>query len=117
MSTDDDHFPKKIQDRIVSDCFYAIRLTPFNPRSGWHAVKPWPLSTAPDRTLKDRYRSEIRGGAKERFALPAIVLGLPTTVSGKDHRISFNPGIEVETVQFLCPSGRLTIQIAIQLPD
>ena len=55
-------------------------------------------------------------GAKERFAFPDIVFGLPTTVSGKDYRISLNPGIEVETVQFLCPSGSLTIQIAIQLP-
>lgn len=59
----------------------------------------------------------IGGGAKERFAFPNIVLGLPTTISGKDYRISLNPGIEVETVQFQCPSGSLTIQIAIQLPD
>jgi len=58
----------------------------------------------------------IGGGAKERFAFPDIVLGLPTTVSGKDYKISFNPGIEVETVQFLCPFGSLTIQIAIQRP-
>ena len=57
----------------------------------------------------------IGGGAKERFAYPNIVLGLPTTVSGRDFKISFNPGIEVETVQFRCPSGSLTIQIAVQL--
>ena len=58
----------------------------------------------------------IGGGAKERFALSDVVLGFPTTVSGKDYKISFNPGIEVETVQFRCPSGLLTVQIAIQLP-
>ncbi len=56
----------------------------------------------------------IGGGAKERFANPSIVLGLPTTVSGTDYRISFTPGIQIETVEFKTPSGPLTIQIAIQ---
>ncbi len=56
----------------------------------------------------------IGGGAKDRLDLPGVVLGLPTTVSGKDYRISFKPDVEIETVQFQTPSGPLTILIAMR---
>ena len=56
----------------------------------------------------------IGGGAKERFDNPKIVLGLPTTVSGGDYRVTFNAGAEIETVEFNSPFGIFSIQIAIQ---
>lgn len=56
----------------------------------------------------------IGGGAKDRFNIADIALGLPTTVSGSDYRISFNPDIEIETVRFHSPSGPLTVQIAMR---
>ncbi len=56
----------------------------------------------------------IGGGAKERFGNPNIALGLPTTVSGSDYRISFNHCSEVETVEFKTPFGPLTIQVAMR---
>lgn len=56
----------------------------------------------------------IGGGAKDRFGLPDIVLGLPTSISGSDYRVSFNHDIEVETVRFQSPSGPVTVQIAIR---
>ena len=56
----------------------------------------------------------IGGGAKERLNDPKIALGLPTTLSGTDYKISFTPGSEIEQVEFRTPSGPLTLQIAIQ---
>ncbi len=56
----------------------------------------------------------IGGGAKDRLDLPGVVLGLPTTVSGKDYRISFKQDVEIETVLFQSPSGPLTILIAMR---
>lgn len=56
----------------------------------------------------------IGGGAKDRFDLPGVVLGLPTTVSGKDYRISFKPDVEIESVLFQTSSGPLTILIAMR---
>jgi chemotaxis protein CheX len=56
----------------------------------------------------------IGGGAKDRFNLPDVVLGLPTTIAGSDYHISFTPGTEVETVSFRSSSGLMTVQIAIR---
>jgi chemotaxis protein CheX len=56
----------------------------------------------------------IGGGAKERFNMSDIVLGLPTTVTGNDCRVSFTPETKVETVCFNTLSGPLTVQIAIR---
>ena len=56
----------------------------------------------------------IGGGAKERFGNPSIVLGLPSTVSGSDYKISYNHSSEIETVEFKTPFGPLTVQVAIQ---
>ncbi|MCY2985538.1 MAG: chemotaxis protein CheX [Planctomycetota bacterium] len=58
----------------------------------------------------------IGGGAKDRLNTPGVILGLPTTVSGNDYRISFKPDVEIETVQFKSPSGSFTIQIAMRKP-
>ena len=58
----------------------------------------------------------IGGGAKDRLNIPGVILGLPTTVSGNDYKISFKPDVEIETVQFKSPSGSLTIQIAMRRP-
>lgn len=55
----------------------------------------------------------IGGGAKERIDIDQIALGLPTTIVGHEHQISFNPGVEVETVRFQSPFGPLSVQIAI----
>lgn len=56
----------------------------------------------------------IGGGAKDRFDIPDIVLGLPTTITGNDYRIWFHPDIEIESVRFNSPSGPLTVQIAMR---
>ena len=56
----------------------------------------------------------IGGGAKDRFNMSDIVLGLPTTIAGDDYRISFNPAVAIETVRFQSPNGPLTLQIAIR---
>lgn len=58
----------------------------------------------------------IGGGAKDRLNIPGVILGLPTTVSGNDYKLSFKPDVEIETVQFKSPSGSLTIQIAMRRP-
>ena len=58
----------------------------------------------------------IGGGAKDRLNIPGVILGLPTTVSGNDYKLSFKPDVEIETVQFQSPSGSLTIQIAMRKP-
>ena len=58
----------------------------------------------------------IGGGAKDRLSIPGVILGLPTTVSGNDYKISFKPDVEIETVQFKSPSGSLTVQIAMRQP-
>ena len=58
----------------------------------------------------------IGGGAKDRLNIPGVILGLPTTVSGNDYKLSFRPDVEIETVQFQSPSGSLTIQIATRKP-
>jgi len=56
----------------------------------------------------------IGGGAKERINLSGIALGLPTTVSGSDYRISFKPDVAIETIRFQSPNGPLTVQIAMR---
>jgi chemotaxis protein CheX len=58
----------------------------------------------------------IGGGAKVRLNIPGVILGLPTTVSGSDYKISFKPGIEIESVLFKSPSGSLRVQIAMRHP-
>jgi len=75
------------------------------------------LPTAVDNNVCDmvaELANMIGGGAKERINLSEIALGLPTTVSGIDHVVSFNPVAEVETVKFRCPCGSLTVQIAMR---
>ncbi len=56
----------------------------------------------------------IGGGAKDRIDLPGIALGLPTTVSGGDYRISFKPDVAIESIKFQSPHGPLTVQIAMR---
>ena len=56
----------------------------------------------------------IGGGAKDRINLVGVVLGLPTTVSGSDYRISFKPDVAIETIRFMSPNGPLTVQIAMR---
>lgn len=56
----------------------------------------------------------IGGGAKDRFGIPDIVLGLPTSITGSDYRVCFNHEVEVETVRFQSPSGPVTVQIAMR---
>ncbi len=56
----------------------------------------------------------IGGGAKDRINLTEIQLGVPTTVSGPYHQISFNPGALIESVIFSTPVGEIAVQIAVR---
>jgi chemotaxis protein CheX len=66
------------------------------------------------RDLVAELANMIGGGAKERIGRSDIALGLPTSVSGDDHVISFDRGADVETVEFKCPFGSLTVLVAIR---
>jgi len=66
------------------------------------------------RDLVAELANMIGGGAKERIGRSDIALGLPTSVSGIDHVINFDRGADVETVQFKCPHGNLTVIVAIR---
>ncbi len=75
----------------------------------------WPATINNDvRDMTAELTNIIAGRAKEYINIEEIVLGLPTSVSGTDHVISFNPVAEVETVKFRSPGGNITIQIAVQ---
>ncbi len=56
----------------------------------------------------------VGGGAKERFDIEGISLGLPTTVTGKNHSITFDPGVVVRIIPFESTWGPLTIQVALK---
>lgn len=59
----------------------------------------------------------VAGGAKERIGIAGIGLGLPTSVAGKDHRITFEPGAAVELLQFSTPHGPFSIEIGMREAD
>ena len=54
-----------------------------------------------------------RPASKDKMGIPGISLGLPTVITGKDHRVSFEPGAHVEMLQFSSPHGPLTVEIAV----
>jgi chemotaxis protein CheX len=55
----------------------------------------------------------IGGASKDKMGIAGISVGLPTVVTGKDHRVSFEPGAHVEMLQFSSPHGPLTVEIAV----
>ena len=56
----------------------------------------------------------IGGNAKERMTITGVSLGLPTVICGKGHRVSFDPGAQVQILPFSCPHGPLTVEVAIR---
>ncbi|MDZ4849638.1 MAG: chemotaxis protein CheX [Pirellulaceae bacterium] len=56
----------------------------------------------------------IGGNAKERMTITGVNLGLPTVICGKDHKVSFDPGAQVEILPFTCPFGPLTVEVGIR---
>lgn len=56
----------------------------------------------------------IGGNAKERMTITGVNLGLPTVICGKGHRVSFDPGAQVELLPFSCPHGPLTVEVGIR---
>jgi len=56
----------------------------------------------------------IGGNAKERITITGVNLGLPTVICGKGHRVSFDPGAQVELLPFSSPHGPLTIEVGIR---
>jgi chemotaxis protein CheX len=59
----------------------------------------------------------IGGNAKERMTTTGVALGLPMVISGKGHRISFDPIAQVVLIPFETPAGALTVEIAIRPPE
>lgn len=59
----------------------------------------------------------IGGSAKERFVTTGVNLGLPMVICGKGHRVSFDPGTEVELIPFTSPHGSFTLEVAIRNAD
>ncbi len=59
----------------------------------------------------------IGGNAKERIPVTGILLGLPTVISGKGHRVSFEPGTHVEHISFETPWGPLSVEIGMRVPS
>jgi CheY-specific phosphatase CheX len=57
----------------------------------------------------------IGGNAKERMTLNEVNLGLPTVICGKGHRVSFDPGAQVELLPFSCVHG-LSHAFTVSLP-
>jgi chemotaxis protein CheX len=75
----------------------------------------WPSSINNDvRDMVAELANMIGGRAKELINIEEIALGLPTSVSGSDHVVSFNAIAEVESVRFRSPGGIISIQIAMQ---
>lgn len=58
----------------------------------------------------------IGGNAKERMTITGVNLGLPTVICGKGHKVSFDPGAQVELLPFSCPHGPLTVEVGIRYP-
>ncbi len=58
----------------------------------------------------------IGGNAKERLPITGIALGLPTVISGKGHRVSFEPGAHIEHLPFDTPWGPLSVEIGMRVP-
>ncbi len=56
----------------------------------------------------------IGGNAKERMTITGVNLGLPTVICGKGHRVSFDPGAQVELLPFTCAHGPLTVEVGIR---
>ena len=59
----------------------------------------------------------IGGNAKERLITTGVNLGLPMVICGKGHRVSFDPGSEVEILPFSCVHGAFTLEVAIRNLD
>lgn len=59
----------------------------------------------------------IGGNAKERLITTGVNLGLPMVICGKGHRVSFDPGAEVELLPFTSPHGSFTLEVAIRNAD
>jgi len=48
------------------------------------------------------------------MTITGVNLGLPTVICGKDHKVSFDPGAQVEILPFTCPFGPLTVEVGIR---
>lgn len=57
----------------------------------------------------------IAGGARERLNETGVSLGLPTAISGKDHVICFDAGIEITQIPFTTPWGNMTVEFGARL--
>jgi chemotaxis protein CheX len=55
----------------------------------------------------------VGGASKDKMGIAGISLGLPTVVTGKNHRVSFEPGAHIEMLHFSSPHGPLTVEIAV----
>lgn len=55
----------------------------------------------------------IGGNAKERLNRGNLSLGLPTVVSGENHRVAYSSEMRISCIPFTSPYGRLSIELGM----
>ena len=56
----------------------------------------------------------IAGASKDRIGVAGISLGLPTVITGHNHKVSFANSAHVEILQFSSAYGNLTVEIGVR---
>jgi chemotaxis protein CheX len=59
------------------------------------------------------FANMIGGNAKQQIGIVGVCLGMPTVVTGRELRVSFESGAHVEFLSFSSPKGPLCVQWAV----
>lgn len=66
------------------------------------------------RDMAGELASMIAGGARQMISDATITLSLPTIISGPGHRISFEPGADVQRICFQSEWGPICVEAGIR---
>lgn len=55
----------------------------------------------------------VGGNAKERMAINALILSLPTVVAGEGHRVAFGSTTNIACIPFESPNGKMTVELGV----
>jgi CheY-specific phosphatase CheX len=66
------------------------------------------------RDMTGELASLIAGDARQRITDVTIALSLPTIISGPGHRISFEPGADVQRICFQSEWGPVCVEAGIR---
>jgi len=67
------------------------------------------------RDMAGEIASQIAGNAKNRLTEKSVTLSLPTIITGPGHRISFEPGAQVQRLCFQSQWGPLCVELGFRV--